>query len=97
MGDLDNAIDQYNRVGISYEGIPAVAAEGLWRCAQLLEKQAPSMPVVAADPKKAPNRTRKDFLQRALLTYNTIITKFPKEPQAAEAKTRAAAVAQQLK
>lgn len=39
-GKYDSAIDQYIKIAEFYEGVPAAAAEGLWRGGQLLEKQA---------------------------------------------------------
>ena len=37
---FDQAIDNYIKIATYYQGVPEVAAEGLWRGAQLLEKQA---------------------------------------------------------
>ncbi|MDQ3623019.1 MAG: tetratricopeptide repeat protein [Verrucomicrobiota bacterium] len=39
-GDLDSAINNYMKLGAMFEGVPELAAEGLWWGAQLLEKKA---------------------------------------------------------
>ena len=39
-GNYETAIDNYLKIANFYGGVPTVAAEGLWRGAQLLEKEA---------------------------------------------------------
>ncbi len=62
-GNIPGAIDNYIKISVFYSGVPKLAAEGLWRGAQLLEKQAdgtynmPSpTPKPAATPKAAPSK-----------------------------------------
>ena len=39
-GDIDTAINNYIKIATFFEGVPDLAAEGLWRGAQLQEKKA---------------------------------------------------------
>lgn len=62
-GRIPLAIDNYIKISVFYTGVPKVAAEGLWRGAQLLEDQStgkypmptptPAPPKSAATPKTA--------------------------------------------
>ena len=62
-GRIPLAIDNYIKISVFYTGVPKVAAEGLWRGAQLLEDQStgkypmptptPPPPKSAATPKTA--------------------------------------------
>jgi TolA-binding protein len=62
-GRIPLAIDNYIKISVFYTGVPKVAAEGLWRGAQLLEDQStgkypmptptPTPPKSAATPKTA--------------------------------------------
>ena len=52
---FDQAIDNYIKIATYYQGVPEVAAEGLWRGAQLLEKQASGeLPRPTPPPKGSP-------------------------------------------
>ncbi|HEV7868395.1 MAG TPA: tetratricopeptide repeat protein, partial [Chthoniobacteraceae bacterium] len=55
---FDAAIDNYVKISSYYAGVPAVAAEGLWRGAQLLERQGkgelPRPPRATPRPKTNP-------------------------------------------
>ena len=60
-GQYDSAIDNYIKIARLYTGVPEAAAEGLWRGAQLLEKQANGqLPMPTPAPKKAaaPNNAK---------------------------------------
>jgi len=52
-GSIPEAIDNYLKISVFYTGVPKIAAEGLWRGAQLLEDQASgkySMPKATPKP-----------------------------------------------
>ena len=54
-GRFDVAIDNYIKIGTFYSGVPEAAAEGLWRGAQLLERQARGeLPMPTPPPKATP-------------------------------------------
>ncbi|MHA3771383.1 tetratricopeptide repeat protein [Verrucomicrobiota bacterium sgz303538] len=52
-GQHESAIDNYIKVARLYTGVPDAAAEGLWRGAQLLEKQANGQLAMPTPPPKA--------------------------------------------
>ena len=55
LGSFDDAINSYTKIANFYEGVPTLAAEGLWRGAGLLEKQGNGsipMPTSKAAPPK---------------------------------------------
>lgn len=59
-GRIPSAIDNYIKISVFYTGVPKIAAEGLWRGAQLLEDQSTGKypmptptPKPAATPKSA--------------------------------------------
>ncbi len=57
QGNFDTAIDNYIKIASFYGGVPEVAAEGLWRGANLLERQGKgdiAMKVSTPKPKPAP-------------------------------------------
>lgn len=54
-GRFDAAIDNFIKIGTFYQGVPEAAAEGLWRGAQLLERQARGeLPMPTPPPKATP-------------------------------------------
>ena len=54
-GHFDTAIDNYIKIGTFYSGVPDAAAEGLWRGAQLLERQGRGeLPMPTPPPKSTP-------------------------------------------
>lgn len=53
QGDIDAAINNFIKISIFFEGLPELAAEGLWRGAQLQEKKA-SGQVVQKAPAATP-------------------------------------------
>lgn len=54
-GRFDAAIDNFIKIGTFYQGVPEAAAEGLWRGAQLLERQARGeLPMPTPPPKTTP-------------------------------------------
>lgn len=53
QGDIDAAINNFIKISVFFEGLPGLAAEGLWRGAQLQEKKA-SGAVVQKAPAPAP-------------------------------------------
>ena len=55
MGRHEPAIDHFMKISVLYGGVPEIAAEGLWRGAQLLEKQANGqLPMPTPIPKASP-------------------------------------------
>lgn len=60
QGDFQSAIDNYIKIASFYSGVPDAAAEGLWRGAQLLEKQGKGeIPMPKAPEKKAASPKKK--------------------------------------
>jgi TolA-binding protein len=55
-GNHDAAIDNYIKVARLYAGVPEAAAEGLWRGAQLLEKQGSGQLPMAKPSTPAPKK-----------------------------------------
>jgi len=89
-GDLASAIDQFIKISAFYSGVDTVAAEGLWRGSQLLEKQAATLPLKAGKP-GAP--TKGSQLANALKFYRQLVEKYPNSPRVAEAQGRIKALA----
>ena len=53
-GNTDDAINNYIKISTFYGGVPDVAAEGLWRGAQLFEKQSTgALPIPTPTPRPA--------------------------------------------
>ena len=84
-GDLASAIDQFIKISAFYSGVDTVAAEGLWRGSQLLEKQATTLPLKSDKP-GAPTKGRQ--LANALKYYRQLVEKYPNSPRIAEAQAR---------
>ncbi len=92
-GDFASAADQYIKIAVFFEALDELAPEGLWRGAQVLEKQAATLSD-EADPKKGRNApTRSGQLKKAAKAYNDLATKYADSPHAKDAKARAAALA----
>ena len=54
-GSIPEAIDNYIKISVFYTGVPKIAAEGLWRGAQLLEDQSTGKyPMPTPTPKPTP-------------------------------------------
>ena len=85
QGDIASAIDQYIKIAVFYEGVPKTAAEGLWKGAQLLEQQAPTLPEVA---KKKGDATRPGQMAKAVQAYKDLVSKYATSPHAKEAQER---------
>lgn len=92
--ELAPAIDQNLKIALFYDSVPAVAAEGLWRGGQLLEKQAATLPQTSQNPKEV---TKPGQLRKALKAYKDLVAKYPTSPHASEAKARIAALEPALK
>jgi TolA-binding protein len=75
---LDGAIDYYIKCAINYEGVPNAAAEGLWRGAQLIERQITAL----QEPKKGQQRAK------MLKYYKDLTEKYPASPFAEKARAR---------
>ena len=84
----DGAIDSYLKVAVFYPTSPE-APEGLWKGAQLLEKQAASL---GATPAKPGGPTKAGQLDRARKAYQDLVAKYPNSTDAAQAKARVAAL-----
>ena len=84
-GDLPSAIDNYIKISVYYESVGSIAAEGLWKGAQLLEKQAATLPDKPVKPK---DPTKPGQMAKAVRYYQELSTKFPTSPHGAEAKAR---------
>lgn len=82
---LGAAIDYYIKIDQFYSGVPNTAAEGLWRGAQLLEKQA----AAASDPE-----FKKRQLNNARRAYQDLIKKYPASPFVQQAQERLNALGQ---
>jgi TolA-binding protein len=87
--ELAPAIDENLKIAMFFDSVPAVAAEGLWRGAQLLEKQAANLPQSSLNPK---DPTKPGQLQKALKAYKDLVGKYPDSPHIAEAKGRISAL-----
>ncbi|HEY3898818.1 MAG TPA: tetratricopeptide repeat protein [Chthoniobacter sp.] len=56
-GSIPEAIDNYIKISVFYTGVPKIAAEGLWRGAQLLEDQSTGKyPMPTPTPKPTPGQ-----------------------------------------
>ena len=75
---LEGAIDYYIKCAINYENVQAVAAEGLWRGAQLIEKQITTL----QEPKKGQQSAK------MVKFYKDLAEKYPASPFAEKAKAR---------
>lgn len=78
---IEAAIDYYIKIATFYEGVPQAASEGLWRGAQLLEKQAAGLSETTK-PKKSQQ------LSKAVKAYKDLAEKYPASQFAAKAKER---------
>ena len=58
-GKVDDAINNYIKINAMYQSVPKVAAEGLWRGAQLLEKQSTGAIAIPTPPPRATPAARK--------------------------------------
>jgi TolA-binding protein len=86
-GNLPAAIDSYLKTAVYYAGVPDVAAQGLWKGAQLLEKQAATLSDQTT-PKKS------EQINKAVLAYNSIVTKYPNSQFVGPAQARLSALPQ---
>lgn len=82
------AIDAYLKVAAFYPTAPD-APEGLWKGAQLLEKQAGTL---GETPTKPGGPTKSGQLARARKAYNDLTTKYADSKWTAQAKARLAAL-----
>ncbi len=79
---LNAAIDYFIKIALFYEGVPALAAEGLWEGAQLLEIQASGL--------SEPQRGKQ--LAKARTAYQDLISKFPSSSYTDQARERLSAL-----
>ena len=84
-GNLEAAIDYYIKIASFYEGVPMVAAEGLWKGGQLLEKQSATLPETG-------KVTKSGQMGRALKAYKDLTEKYPTSPFVEKAKQRLVAL-----
>lgn len=84
-GNIPAAIDYYIKIAGYYEGVPVAASEGLWRGAQLLEKQAGGATETSKPPKAS-------LIAAASKAYKNLVDKYPTSPHVNEAKQRLAAL-----
>lgn len=84
-GAIEPAIDYFIKIAAFYEGVPAAAAEGLWRGGQLLEKQAAGL----SDTTKP---TKAQQMAKAAKAYKDLTEKYPASEFAAKAKERLGAL-----
>lgn len=82
----NTAIDYYIKIAQFYSGVPVVAAEGLWRGAQMLERQAAAI----TDPARS-----RQQIQQALRAYQDIVNDFPNSEHAPGAQQRISALSAQ--
>ncbi|MEI7957555.1 MAG: tetratricopeptide repeat protein [Verrucomicrobiota bacterium] len=87
--EIPPAIDEFLKIPLYYESVPAAAAEGLWRGGQLLEKQAATLPATSQNPKGVTKATQ---LKKAVKAYADLVAKYPTSPHAKEAKARISAL-----
>ena len=80
-GDIAPAIDNYLKIAAFYGGVPTVAAEGLWKGAQLLEQQAAGL-----DEKSKPTKSQQ--IRKAISSYSDLVEKYSNSPNAAAAQAR---------
>jgi len=81
------AIDEFLKIALFYDSVPAAAAEGLWSGGQLLEKQAATLPSTSQNPKDVTKATQ---LKKAAKAYADLIAKYPTSPHIKEARARLA-------
>jgi len=84
---LDAAIDYYIKIATFYQGVPAAAAEGLWKGAQLLEQQAATL-------SEWTKPTREQQISKATKAYKDLTQKYPMSEFAEKAKERLQALSQ---
>jgi TolA-binding protein len=80
---LASAIDSYIKIAEYYEGVPAAAAEGLWKGGELLIQQAGA----ATDPKIKARQ-----LKRAKGAFEQLLKEYPNSEFAPKAKEQLAAM-----
>lgn len=80
---LGAAIDYYIKIDQFYSGVPTVAAEGLWRGAQLLEQQASA---------SSDQEFKKRQLSLAKRSYQDLVKKYPASSHIAAAQARITAL-----
>ncbi len=80
---LATAIDYFIKIAQFYSGVPAVASQGLWEGAQLLEKQAATITEPVA---------KKRQLDQAIRAYQDIVNDFPNSEFAPQAQQRLTAL-----
>ena len=80
-GNIEQAIDAYLKTAAYYGGVPDAAAEGLFKGAQLLEKQAELLNEQST-PKKS------EQIQKAVNAYKDIVTKYPNSQYVKPAQDR---------
>lgn len=73
------AIDYFIKIAQFYSGVPAIASQGLWEGAQLLEKQASTI----TDP-----ALKKRQIDQAILAYQDIVDDFANSEYAGQAQAR---------
>jgi TolA-binding protein len=81
--DLPAARDYYLKIAAFYEGVPDVAAEGLWKGGQVIEQIAASIPDAAK---------KSAAIAKAAKAYKNLTDKYPASPFAEKAKARLAAL-----
>lgn len=77
---LGAAIDYYIKIDQFYGGVPAIAAQGLWEGAQLLEEQA--------NAAGADQQFRQRQMNLARKSYQDLVKKYPNSPFAEQASAR---------
>lgn len=85
-GDIEAAINNYIKIPMFY-GATNAAPEGLWKGAQLLEKQATTLGD-KADPKNPKAPTKPGQIAKAVKAYNDLVSNYPNSPFAAKAQER---------
>ena len=79
---FEAAIDNYIKIAVYYSGVPNVAAEGLWRGAQLQERQGTGdIPMPTPTPKPTPGPKASPAAKAS-----PAVTKAPPKPGASPAK-----------
>ena len=77
----DAAMDTYLKAAFQFGGVADAAAEGFWKGAQLLEKQAGLL-----NETSTPKRSAQ--IQKAINAYKAIVTKYPNSPHLKDAQER---------
>ena len=91
-GDIESAINNYIKISVFYASVTNAASEGLWNGAQLLEKQAATLPEKLEKTAKPKALTRPGQIAKAVNYYQELIKNYSTSPHAAEAKARLAAL-----